>query len=33
MFEKPIKIRWTGYTRGRISEYNSDFQQNVLLYL
>lgn len=25
MFETPIKIRWTGYARGRISEYNSDF--------
>ena len=25
MLENPIKIRWTGYARGRISEYNSDF--------
>ncbi len=25
MFETPIKIRWTGYARGRISEYNGDF--------
>jgi len=25
MFENPIKIRWTGYARDRISEYNSDF--------
>jgi len=25
MLETLIKIRWTGYARGRISEYNSDF--------
>ena len=25
MFKTPIKIRWTGYARGRISEYNGDF--------
>lgn len=25
MLETPLKIRWTGYARGRISEYNSDF--------
>jgi len=25
MFDIPIKIRWTGYARNRISEYNMDF--------
>ena len=25
MFESEIKIRWVGYARGRISEYNSGF--------
>lgn len=25
MLETPLKIRWTGYARNRISEYNSDF--------
>lgn len=27
VLEDPIKIRWTGYARGRISEYNASYEE------
>lgn len=27
-FDEPIKVTWTGYARSRISEYNSDFDED-----
>lgn len=27
LLDEPIKVRWTGYARGRISEYNADYSE------